>query len=304
MYNQLGTISLHSPFIALWEALRNTYWDDLHEYHTLWWALAFYVSATIIATAAAHRLEFYKYRLIGVRNAKTALWGCLFFWLACFPCFLVNLLLVVGGKASRRESGADNAVGLYAISSLWSALWFFALAMSLPNHINSTMMSNEAAAVAGLRNYSRAQIVFENGGLAEIGGNSVRNVGYCDNFRNLYYGKNAFGHRLSLILKDMADAWAGHTRGAPTRIDHENDGEAYWGYLYLEDPYVAGNGLWETRFGLLAYPKYPQRTGYHIFWIGTDGDVLYRPGAKGGFSLLTEEQSPLHPAGKNEWHEL
>lgn len=304
MPDEVNALSLFCPYVALFRGWPNIYWDNLTEYWLLFVSLAFYMGTTVLAVVIARRLKFHQYDLKTVYSVSSALLGLLFFWSVCFLCFLRNWELVATGKAPLRDAKFRINGEVYLYAALWTAICTIVLAIALPSMLQSPRRAREATAVTCLRNYASAQSTLGVQKSASTGGDTGRESRYCDNFRNLYYGKDDKGNRLVLIAPAMADAFAGPTQGTPTPEDAQLTSVPYQDYVYLEDPYVVNNRLWENEYGLVAYPVRPQRTGYHVFWIASDQTVLKRKSNETTFRLLSEEESPLHPEGRKLWKGL
>lgn len=85
-------------------------------------------------------------------------------------------------------------------------------AIAIPNLMHTRILANEAAAVTRLKSYATAQETFQRGrnGRRTVNTNAG-SAGYCDNYRNLYYGVPIDGTAgkdlLQLITKEHADAY-------------------------------------------------------------------------------------------------
>jgi hypothetical protein len=175
-------------------------------------------------------------------------------------------------------------------------------------------IEREALAVSALEQYAIAQVVFQVG---RQGRNQVNTLsgskGYCDNFRNLHYGLPVGGAAgidyLSLLSKEIADAFAGPAKGAPTFPGHNPAAVPYKGYLFLEDPFIAQKHGFDQDFALVAYPA-SKESGANIYWMGQAGQIYFRPALSesGEFILpgsLGPQETPQTPQGllKN-WNKI
>ena len=165
------------------------------------------------------------------------------------------------------------------IGSILAALVLTAFAAAAePRTVNyGEVPKEERKVVAALQLYAAAQRTFAAKEQGSIPGNTLggKESQYCDNFRNLYYGKSTMGmsigkvKSLRLIEKSMADAFAGDTAGAPAPKSAVNAAVAEFGYLFLEDPGVKD---WAGEFGLVAYPAKYIESGRNIYCIWESGD--------------------------------
>lgn len=260
----------------------------------------FYLATIIMATTIAYRLNFSKQPLSVVRSPWSAFWGCLFFWVYCFPYFLHNWKLVSENRAAQSFNGKSSSCGLILMAVMWNLFWLYPISQITPEGPRRSRRYNSIVQVS-LSEYHRAQGTFKSRDFAKSINLPSNNKGYCDNFRNLYYGLDDQEQRLGLISKDMADAFAGQTNGATTQGKENDKSLPYKGYIFLEDPYVVENKLWDEQFALVAYPR-SYTYGTNIWWIGKNGNLLrlsVEHGQEPG--LLTPEQSPLHPKCKVRW---
>lgn len=305
MAEELAFLALAFPYMAfmLMPGMEN--WEGFDEYAGVLLPVAFYAGTTVWATVSAYRLKLKQYYLKGACDACITFWGCLFFWIYFFPSFVRNRKLVMAGEADRRVEGGPRGAGCgaYFTALSWWMVWCVIMAVQIPCMVSSPVRAFEASAVALLKKYGEAQIHFQAMDRATLEKDTPYPTGYCDNFRYLYYGKDAEGKLLELIPERAANAFAGPTRGKPLRGGVTDKPGVYRGYVFLEDPYVAENGLWESQFGLVAYPK-NFRSGTNVFWLGTDGILLYRYATVDGLNLLKVEESPLHPDGRKLWEEF
>ena len=288
------------PYLTLLSVWSDLYWDTLSYYPVLWLSLLFHLGTTILATVVAHGLKFREYRLHIATNAWTVLLGCLLCWSLFFLFFLENFEQVASGKAMRRDQPQpkpgrwicpDVALGLAGIFIIYG-IW----GMMAPAQMRSRLRINESRAISLLKRYATGQDTFRK---ITAGGDAGVGERYCDDFRRLYYGENAQKGRLELVPRQMADtltAFSGDDRETAARYGRPCRDI---GYVFLEDPYITQNSLWETRFGLVAYPLRPGTSGSWIFWIGEEHVVKCCAIDQTG--PLSAEQSPLHPKGAALW---
>lgn len=163
--------------------------------------------------------------------------------------------------------------------------------------------ANEETAISALKAYATAQVTFQVGKLNERSDAGAKGKFFCDNFRNLYYGR-VDGKEIQLISLAMADAFAGRTTGKDTVGNAGKTAIPYKGYLFLEDPGMLGKA---DQFGLVAYPAQYGVTGNTIYWIGTEGEVLKLDPAKRKVKAEKGKMPPLLQKGespfvsKNGW---
>lgn len=301
MSSELIFLSIFFPYLTLWTLRGDFYWDFWREYPYLAASLLFYLASSVAAAIVARRLEFHRYRLRFVRNAHSAFWGCLFLWAFTVPYLLHNRRLVLDGKAQLEDVPRPPDSELFQTACIWNMIWFMLMGILIPSMVQNPRRANESTAVTLLRAYDRSQRLFKLRGWAAVPGNNRRATGYCDNFRNLFYGRDERGEPLRLVSKGMADAFAAPSGGAAVADEAEGASAAFAGYVFLEDPFIAGNELWESKYGLVGYPVISGRTGTRMFWIDDAGDILASPCTEGAFRLLTPERSPLHPEGRHLW---
>lgn len=157
--------------------------------------------------------------------------------------------------------------------------------LAIPNLLRSRTTANEATAVSNLKAYGSAQVTFQLTRAGHIAANSKAGpAGYCDNFRNLYYGnpRNNPTGILALINKQFADAFgrAPGSKAAPTNntvVTPAPLPELYQGYLFAEakeliDP-AGSSSPFASIYALLGVPYLAGREGTHAYWLGIDGTV-------------------------------
>lgn len=299
MTNDLLVLSVFCPFLALLFFNRDIHWETIDDFYPLLLLPAFFFAMAVAAAIIARRYKFSKYRLEYVDSAHAAFFGFLFFWIFAVWWFLENLPLVRSGAAQPLVGPGPKGKGILLPCLVWSIVWFLLVGFQLPSTIQSPMRVHELEAILMLRRYADAQTRFLADKLAEVPGNAGAGAGYCDNFRNLFYGKDEKGEPLALIPREMADAFAGPGTPAPGGATAVS--KSFKGYVYLEDPFIVNRGLWGSRYGLVAYPIRPGGTGTKLLWIGEDGTVLSSSCWDREHTLLREDQSPLHPKGRNLW---
>jgi len=284
---EVFVLILICPYHAFFMAWRDRYWEALPNHPLLWISLLLYLGTTFFAAIKAYRLEFRKYRLLFATNAWAVFLGCLFSWGLFSWFFIRNWGLVASGRAVRRDSSASgrrfDIFCLYLAGVAWTLLLQFMGGAAIPGIMLSRWQHNEYEAMALLKRYAEAQ--------AEFRKQHPEGV-YCDDYRLLRYGpERTFGEMANIPVAFSPEERETAVRRSLT----PGDG----GYVFLEDPYVTNNSLWATRFGLVAYPTLPGRSGRHVFWIGEEGKVLFRYG--GGAAPFAEEESPLHRDGAKLW---
>lgn len=270
--------------------------------------VAAYLGTVIFAAISANSLQFYRFSLSGVNRGIIALICCFFLWIVAFPWFLFNRYKVKGNMAVPKHPMQGMPVSTILLLVITGMGFLFVpiiAAIAIPNLLASRIMANEAMAIHSLKSYGTAQNTFKTLKLGEIAGNNKNTSGqYCDNFRNLHYGKDTKNNPIVLINKVFADAFAGPSTGAEANGDAPSSAEPYSGYVFLEDPFIAKNGLAGKTFALVAYPAKPGATGRNIYWIGEEGIVMMRPCKTDSGSYLTaidSDDSPLSPNGALDW---
>lgn len=260
------------------------------------WYLSLVISLGIViwATIEASSLQFRKYRLGGPAGGVSTFFSCLLLWIIGFPWFLVNRYRVRNHRAELKQPGEKtraSTIVLMVIAILFAVILpFLAIiaAIAIPNLMQSRMRANEATAITVLKSYATAQITYSVA-------NRRESKGYCDNFRNLHYGRGSSGEQLLLISKSAADAFAGPPTGSPTSGDAPTSPIPYQGYVFLEDPSL-GPDDWANDFALVAYPIEPGKTGSSIYLIDTEGTVFVKwaeADATGKPVLLKPGESPF-----------
>lgn len=271
-----------------WETLHESFWR-----YFLWFlSIAFYVLTSLWAGFVAHRHRFSQYRLDVVRSVDSAVLGCFFCWLHCFPYVLINRRRVIQGKArllSELASYERSSKGAVVDVLVWTVVWGIIMAAAIPSILPSRMRSNERQAVVTLRTYARAQEWYR----------AADNSGYCQDSRALLFGRAGADHRRFHISRHRIDAFAGVPEAwVNTAPSH--------GYVFFDDPFVAARGLWREQFGYFAFPAKPGMTGMHAYWIGKDGVVFKQEtmrGAKAG-DVANSGNSPLYPQRTTKWELL
>lgn len=304
MLQHFSVVQVFCPYASLLLIYPELYWDNLFEYPFLWVALATHLATTVFATFIAHRRQFYRYHFDGVCSASGAFWGCLFCWLAGFPLFLRNWYLITKDKALPKKAYHPRSTTFFYTALLHTAFWSILLAMAIPSLMTSRYRVERDIAVRMLKRYAQAQNAFKAENLASVPGNTKNGRGYCDNFRNLHYGKDRNGKAVDLLYKDVTDAFAGPADGASTQEAGGRTSQAFRGFRYLDDPFIAANALWDTQFGLVGYPVNAFGGVVQLLWIGADGKILICLYESDKLDLLAAEQSPLHPEGRKHWNVL
>lgn len=155
-------------------------------------------------------------------------------------------------------------------------------AIAIPNLLQSRTRANEATAATVLKSYANAQVTFNISTYGRSTDNSnAGEKGYCDNFRNLYFGHGIEnpGVNLKLISLAFANAYArdpiaGCTSTFDTIETPSPTPEAYQGYLFGE-PKEMNVSRFETIFALLGVPYTTGVTGDRAVWIGTQGTIWW-----------------------------
>lgn len=293
---------LVTPFITPSVFLRNTLPGgllcSLQYYPLLRASLIAFALSIIVATIVAYKMKFAHYSLHAARGPLSVSLGCLFFWLYFFPCFLFNWVKIARSRAKRRNETTQRKSPDLALPVTVYVIWTLLMAMGLPGLFLSPVRYNDSMAVMVLRKYWTAQIEFRQPSLATSPGNPPDPGKYCEDFRILRYDIDWHGREQPSFPSRIAEA----------RLTDEPDtGTAFFGFFFLEDPYVSTNGLWATHFGMVAYPECAGCTGNDLYWIGPEGDVLYRRIDEGKDTRpvpLRPEESPLAPQGTGLWSRL
>jgi prepilin-type N-terminal cleavage/methylation domain len=157
-------------------------------------------------------------------------------------------------------------------------------AIAIPNLLQSRTRANEAIAITVLKQIAAAQVQFQSGrqGRSTLNTKTGR-LGYCDNYRNLYYG-NPIGQlnsNLALVSKAIADASVAPdgvltsgcavTNSTPTPV---GDLLPYQGYRFLNPP---GGDVehFFVSYGICAVPEFSGKTGTNGYYLGEDGVVYF-----------------------------
>ena len=173
-------------------------------------------------------------------------------------------------------------------------------AIAIPNLMQSRMRANETTAVTQVKNYANAQLIFVAGqqGRGTVNSTNGGPRGFCDNFRNLYYGNpittratadtSNVDPAVNLLLINEAHANAFTTSagtGAATNAAPLSPGNfaAFNGYAFTEPGDIPVTA-WATGYGHVAGPIDGTRTGTSAFFIGTEGNVMRR-GLLGTFAI-------------------
>ena len=192
-------------------------------------------------------------------------------------------------------------------------------AIAVPNLIGSRIAANEASAASCLKAYAIAQVAFQTAGEGELATNTKTGLkGYCDNFRNLFYGnpKKSPGDNLESISSAFADAFArapggscATTRNVPTVAP--GTATPYQGFFFAEpkELLVASGSMvngFVTKYALLAVPAEARVTGNNAQWIGLDGVVKISAVPSGQpYSTTIDLTSPSTPGySSTVWKDL
>lgn len=311
MFEEPSLFTLFYPDLSLLGTWRIVDADTFTQYGLLWLTLLVHCGTTIYATVTAYRYKFREYSLDVVKGIPSAFFGCLFFWPYAFFNCLHNRQLIENGEAPPRSAGHPRR-GIIAAAVTWNIVSIFLFLVAVPAMTVSPVRVNENATISMMKKDRDAQLRFrsENLGSGEAGANLES--GFCPSFRALYYGKDETGEPRALIPQEMADAFTKTVSDVPGADALPGKPVAYKEHYYCDDPYVTANGLWQSQFGLYAYPKRPNLTGTNVFWIGEDGHIRWRDyndmfgrdhnGKHTG--QFTAEHSPLHPEGGKLWEEF
>ncbi len=163
-------------------------------------------------------------------------------------------------------------------------------AIAIPNLMQSRIRANEATAVSVIKAYTTAQVTFQVGRQGrETTNTNAGDSGFCDNYRNLYYGtpvgQAANTNVLQLITQTHADAYADDADdgGAATIGGTAVGGQApYQGYHFMSPLGVAAGdpdaepptlGWFSTAFAQVAVPANSSTTGTNAYYVGIQGQV-------------------------------
>lgn len=266
-------------------------------------SLAIYFGSVLFATLVSVVFKFAKYNLEGPATGVSTFICCLLFWPVAFLFFLINFFSIVASTATARTPEQRSYQSSHAFILLSLFIGIIA-AIAIPCLLPSRIQANETNAIASLREYYAAQAQFMKGRFYTIPGNTNTGSEFCDNFRNLYYGVDDKGEQLRLISKTFADAFIFQKQGTPTVGNPTAEASPFQGYLFIEDPYIVNNGLSGKSIGLLAYPFEYRKSGYNVYWIGSEGVVYQRNfGEKGDLEsrLIKGAQSPLSLEAQDNW---
>lgn len=269
--------------------------------------LVIYVSTSIWAVREARRVQFRDYKVSLLTGGITTAIGCFWLWAFCFPWFLANRRKILHGRAARREADAEAISVSFTLLLVGTPFLAFMGVAVPPSLFQSRLVSGELSALSCLRNYHAAQLVVSSAATANVRNNVGRSTKYCDNFRNLYYGKSKTGDAMQLFPKEFADAFAKSTRGMDTAGECAIKASPYNGYLFFEDPFMVESGDWNENFALVAYPSEFGVWGRKIFWIDARGQVFSTETNQEKGSppqLLRVEESPLFPGCTRDWEGL
>lgn len=256
-----------------------------------WSCLIVYLATSVWAGVSAYRLKFREYPLAGAADAPNALFGCLLFWPYGFASFLNNRFMVRNfmktGMFETRRTGRPSGKA-WPTALIWAIAWAIIMSAAIPGIMPSRLRLNQHAATASLLAYAEAQKKYVAEG----------NASFCAVARELHYGTDSRNRRRGYLPEKLANAIA----DTPENDRPHAESAMYRGYVYFIDPFVATNGLWNTEFGLFAFPASPGRTGYMLFWTGREG--LYAHGLPNTASpeeWIVPENSPLHPNPGIKW---
>lgn len=187
-------------------------------------------------------------------------------------------------------------------------------AIAIPNLLQSRIQANEAVAVSAIKEYATAQVTFQVGRQG-IDSNNTKagGHGFCDNFRNLFYGniQNDRNANLNLISQAIADAFArdraanaADTNGTPTAPTA--NAQSFQGYMFSEPNEMRGEeggiNAFEHNFAILAVPHTSGQSGSNMYWVDMQGTVWLR-GLNGGVGYATSisEATPATASAAEWW---
>lgn len=214
------------------------------------------------------------------------------------------------GNKNRITSKGGNAGFTLVEIVVVIAIVFTLAALLIPNLMRSRLSANESVAVTQLKEYSVAQVTFQTGKMGRAVVNSkAGDAGYCDNFRNLFYGVEVLNPDVNLALMNRAfgDAYArapgsacAPTNGTPTSFASE--AIPVQGYLFAEAKELIKNSggdvnNFKTDFALLGVPIAARLTGDNAYWIGQEGTVwLSAANVHADYAVTIEIDTPSNPA--------
>lgn len=309
--------------------INTLFWSFLFPFCSILWAKDVYINGegvpktvTIVAPLiaclgssayaclVAYKMKFYAYRLNGAKDVFSTLVGGVFFWCFYFPSFLNNYYLVKNKKIEKHTEesllkASQNFRVIFAII-IWNTLWFMPALQIIPSVTSRTMIrqakqNDYSSAVEGLKSYYNAQVIFNSPSFKVSSGISFNSNGYCDNFRNLYYGLNADRKPIEILPKEIADAFIGRPCGLPTMGDGEKHASRYKNFFYKDDPYICVNNLWDNQFGFYAIPATIYDGTSKLLWIGVDNVIMCTSITMDDVLNLSAEDSPRHPSCRRRW---
>ena len=185
-------------------------------------------------------------------------------------------------------------------------------ALAIANLLRSRTSANEATAATQLKAYSVAQVTFQTGKQGRSLINSkTGEKGYCDNFRNLFYGNPVEDPNvtLSLISRALANAFgrAPATTAATTHnvpIVPDPSPMAVTGYLFAEAKELnATADAFVTDFAMIGVPIKGKVTGFNAYWIGQQGTVwMTASGVSPDYAVSIDMDTPSNPLlASAEW---
>lgn len=140
-------------------------------------------------------------------------------------------------------------------------------AIAIPNLLQSRVQANQSNAVAALKAYASAQMMYKNANYAERSTHCVLSKGkkkwHADRFVALAKDQEADGTPIRLISAPFANADG--TSDMPV---------SYQGYVFFDSTSKDMN--WEYDFGLAAVPFVYGKSGVNSFLIGSDGIVYIK----------------------------
>lgn len=209
---------------------------------------------------------------------------------------------------TRRTGRGFTLIELVVVIAIVSIL----AALAIANLLRSRTSANEATAATQLKAYSVAQVIFQTGKQGRSPINSkTGEKGYCDNFRNLFYGNPVEDPNvtMSLISRAFANAF-GRAPAATAATTHnspivpEASPMAFTGYVFAEAKELnATADAFVTDFGMIGVPITGKITGFNAFWIGQQGTVwMTASGVSSDYTVSIEMNTPSNPTlASSEW---
>ncbi len=178
-------------------------------------------------------------------------------------------------------------------------------AIAIPNLMASRVRANEATAISAIKQIATAQVTFQAGRQGRNTDTTLGGpTGFCDNYRNLAFGRpmgDTTG-KLALVSDVVANAALAANGGGTTGLVTNNGSSgtltAYQGYLFSSSPDVT----WTVDFACYGVPNLPGTSGNNAYWVGQQGTVYIQGLAKattapGAYATGTTPQTQPVPTG-------